>query len=494
MRRFFIPFVLVAALVAASVLTVRTNNDSDPGHATAAQSGAPAVSTPLLSVRRIPEWLRRPTSDTMLGRAAQTVLANPLMPATRCVTVYRDGIEVARNDTGPLFSPGSLQRLITLAASMSEIPTDSAFRTEAVVRADSVISDTGVLDGDIWLVGGGDPVLSTADYVGRFPTDRPFTDLAQLADTVAGQLATDGITSVAGGILGDESKYAPAEHDYVGEETPSGPVWAASDNAGNRVGPLSALMVNEGFTSWPDLPDASQNVRSRDPALDTARVFADLLAERGIQILGRSGNSIAPQGGDRRALGLLESPPFSDIMGYALSADGATASEMILKEIGVRSGVGAVRANAILFGEAVLLDRAGLPVVGTAIADGSGLSSLNQTSCDMLVAVVDGASGSGDLMAAVPSASEGPLADCIGSVAGDAKLLAVSEADTVGVVGSITSANGDLVSFAMLANDTDLGSTLGACNALQAAMVDAAAGHPYGPALDDLAPSPPVTG
>ena len=494
MRRFFVPLVLVAALVAASVLTVRADNDADPGHAAAAQDAQPAVSTPLLSVRRIPEWLRRPTSDTMLGRAVQTVLANPLMPATRCVTVHRDGIEVARNDTGTLFSPSSLQRLITLAAAISEIPPDTSFRTEAVVRSDSVVSDTGELDGDIWLVGGGDPLLATSDYVTRFPESRPFTDLAALADTVAGQLTTDGVTSVAGGIMGDESKYAPAEHDYVGEQTPSGPVWAEDDNADNLVGPLSALLVNEGFTSWPDTPDASQNVRSPDPAVDTARVFADLLAERGIEIQGRPGNSIAPQGGDRRTIGVVESPPFSDIMTFALSSDGATAVEMILKEIGVRSGVGAVRANAILFGEAILLDRAGLPVKGTAIADGSGLSALNQTTCDMLVAVIDGDSESGTLMASVPSAVDGPLAECLGSNDVDAKLLAVSDADTVGVVGTVNSTNGDHVTFAMLANDTDLGSTLGSCNSLQEAMVTAAAGHPYGPALDDLAPSPPVTG
>ncbi len=494
MRRYFVPLILLASLVAASVLTIRSDNDSDPGHAVAEQTSTAAVSTPLLSIRRIPEWLRTPTSDTMLGRAAQTVLINPAMPAARCVTVHRDGIEVARNDSGDLLAPGALQRLITLSAATTQITGDSVFRTVAVVLADSVVSEEGELDGDIWLVGGGDPVLSTSDYVGQFPHARPFTNLANLADTVAGQLAADGITSVSGGIMGDETKYAPAERDYIGEETPSGPVWTSDDIAANEVGPLSALMVNEGFTSWPDTLDPSQNVRSRDPAVDTARLFADLLAERGIEIKGRAGNSVAPQGGDRRTLGEIESPPFSDIMRFALSADGATTSEMILKEIGVRSGVGAVRANAILFGEVILLDRAGLPVFGTAVADGSGLSALNKTTCDMLVSVLEHTSVADDVMAAIPTAADGPLADCLSDIAGEARILAVSDADTVGVVGAITASNGDQVSFAMLANDPELGTTLGQCNPLQTSMVEAAAGHPYGPALDDLAPSPATTG
>jgi len=494
MRRFFVPLVLLAALVAASVLTVRSDNDSDPGHAVAPLTSSSSVSTPLLSVRRMPEWLRTPTSDTMLGRSAQGVLINPAMPAARCVTVHRDGIEVARNDTGQLFAPNALQRLITISAATTQIPSDSVFRTIAVVLADSVVSEEGELDGDIWLVGGGDPVLSTSDYVGKFPQARPFTNLAVLADTVAGQLAADGITSVSGGIMADEAKYAPAEHDYIEEDTPSGPVWTKDDIAGNAVGPLSALMVNEGFTAWPDALDPSQNERSTDPAVDTARLFDDLLAERGIEIKGRADTSVAPQGGDRRTLGEIESPPFSDIMRFALSVDGATASEMILKEVGVRSGVGAVRANAILFGEVILLDRAGLPVTGTAVADGSGLSGLNQTTCDMLVSVLEHATVTNNLLAAIPTAADGPLADCLADIEGDARILAVSDADTVGVVGAITASNGDEVSFAMLANDPDIGTTLGQCNTLQTSMVEAAAGHPYGPALDDLAPSLATSG
>ncbi len=494
MRRFFVPIILVAALVAASILAMKADNASDPGHAAPSQSGAVAITTPLLSVRRAPEWLRRPTADRMLGRQIQNVLTNSAMPASRCISVDRDGVEVARNSAGALFTPGSLQRLITAAAATEALAPDSVYRTEAVVRADVEVTDAGVLDGNIWLVGGGDPVLATADYVDRFSPKHPFTDLATLADTVAGQLADDGVTSISGGVMGDESKYTPAERSYVGEETPAGVVWTRKDNAGNRVGPLSALLVNNGFTAWPDTVDPAKNTRSTNPAIEAAALFARLLTERGIKIGGRAGDSVAPQGADRRALGGIESPPFIDILGLSLSPGGATTAEMILKEIGVRSGVTALRVNAILFGETILLERAGLPVAGTAIADGSGLSALNQTTCDLLVATLESRSESSPLLGVIPDAGVGPLAGCISDSKGDLRLLATAQADTTGVAGRYIAPNGDQVSFAMIANGPELGATLGQCNDLQIAMVNAVAGHPYGPSLDDLAPPPAGSG
>ncbi len=494
MRRFLLPIVLVAALVAASILAAKANSASDPGHAEASQTESASVTTPLLSVRRAPEWLRRPTADTMLGREIQTVLTNPAMPTTRCISVDRDGVQVARNGTGRLLAPGPLQRLITAAAATEALAPDSVYRTEAVVRSDVKVTDAGVLDGNIWLVGGGDPVLATADYVDRFRPKRPFTDLAALADTVAGQLAGEGVTSISGGVMGDESKYTPAERGYVGEETPAGVVWTREDNAGNQVGPLSALLVNNGFTAWPDTVDPAKNTRSADPATDAAALFAQLLTDRGIEIAGRAGNSVAPQGADRRALGGIESPPFIDILGLAMSPGGATTAEMILKEIGVRSGVTALRVNAILFGETILLDRAGLPVAGTAIADGSGLSALNQTTCGLLVSILESHSESSPLLDMIPDVAAGPLADCVSETRGDLRLLATAEVDTTGVAGRYIAPNGDRISFAMIVNDPGLGATLGQCNDLQVAMVEAVAGHPYGPSLDDLAPLPAGTG
>ncbi len=489
MRRLIPPIVLIAVLVAASVLAVRTNDTADPGHAIAS-TPVPSNDTPLLSVRRTPEWLRRPTADTLLGRAIQTVLSASSMPSSRCISVHRDGIEVAKNNIGTVFVPGPLQRLITAAAVAEALPADSVFRTAAVVQSDTVVNEEGVFEGDIWLIGGADPLLGTSDYMDRFDDNRPFTDLEALADDAAALLIADGVVQIAGGVQGDESKYAPAERDYVDEETPLGLVWTAEDNADNRVGPLSALMVNEGFSAWPETNEPAENTRSSNPALDAADLFAQLLTDRGIAIGSSSGNEIAPQGADRVTLGEIESAPFSVILSRALAPDGGTTAEMLLKEIGVRSGVTAVRANAILFGETILLDRAGLPVSGTAIADGSGVSALNQTTCELFVSLLEGADVGSPLLEAVPVLADSSLSKCVSAIDGQMRLLAAAETNTTGVVGRYVANNGDLVAFAMLANGPEIGATLGPCNILQRSMVNAVSGHPYGPALDELAPLP----
>lgn len=494
MRRFILPLILLAGVIASFTLTSRADSASDPGHAVESASVSNSAGTPLLSVRRTPGWLRRPTADTMLGRSIQSVLANPAMPVSRCVSVHRDGVDVAKNQVGDLFTSGPLQRLITAASATETLSADTVFRTEAAIQKNVEVSDTGVLDGDIWLVGGGDPLLATADYAHRLDRSRAFTDLEDLADQVAGKLASDGVVGITGAVFGDESKYAPPERDYIDEETPVGPVWTQKDNADNRIGPLSALQVNEGFTAWPEPGDPSQNVRSKDPATDAANIFAQLLTDRGIDIAGASGNSVAPQGAERRVLGDVESIPFADILGLAIAPEGATISEMLLKEIGVRSGVTALRFNAILFGEAALLDKAGIPSAGTVIADGSGLSTLNQTSCDFLISILDNSADLSPLLEAIPDVEDGPLAGCTEPLGGQLRVLATAEADTSGTVGSYIAANGDRVTFAMIVNGPELGAQLGPCNDLQTAMVTAITGHPYGPTLEELSPLSAVSG
>jgi len=390
--------------------------------------------------------------------------------------------------------PGRFSVSPPLQPQIEALSADTVFRTEAVVQKSVEVSDEGVLDGDIWLVGGGDPLLATSDYAHRIDRSRPFTDLEDLADQVAGQLTSDGIAGISGAVLGDESKYAPAERDYIDEDTPLGPVWTTEDNADNTIGPLSALQVNDGFTAWPETSDASQNVRSADPATDAAALFSQLLADRGIEIVGAPGNAVAPQGAERRTLGDVESIPFSEILSLAIAPDGGTISEMLLKELGVRSGVTALRFNAILFGEVVLLDRAGMPTAGTIIADGSGLSDLNRMSCDLLISILDNSTDSSPLLAAIPDVEDGPLAGCTGPLDGELRVLATAEADTSGTVGSYVADNGDRVTFAMIINGPELGAELGQCNAVQIAMIKAITGHPYGPALDELAPFPAVSG
>ncbi|RMH83555.1 MAG: hypothetical protein D6683_02235 [Actinomyces sp.] len=491
--------------VAAAVQARREDSAADPGVARPSADPVEIVTTPLLSARRAPEWLRQPLDDRLLTDEVRAVLASAEAPDTTCLSVHRDDTVILAADDDLLLVPASAMKLVTAAALLEVAPPDDRYRTEAVIRADAPIAD-GVLDGDLWLVGGGDPVLSTPDYIERYDEPRVHTDLTELADAVANELASRGIVEITGGVVGDESKYTPAERDYTGEVDGDGnPIWKAEFRTQNQAGPLSALLVNDGYTAWPDEPNRRQNSRASDPALAAARLFDDLLEERGLVIRGSSRNEVAPAVSERISLGVVESPTIGEIIGRMLRHSDNTTAEMLLKEIGVRSGVGAQRGLAV-FAVAQALDRAGYPVQGRTldgetttiqIADGSGLSSLNRITCRLVEEILR-RSGPDSVIAdglAVVGES-GTLARCLvddPSARGDVEAKTGTLNDVTALAGLTVADNGDVVTFAMIANGEGVGARLGSCNELQTTLIRGVANHPYGPDVDALSPEPPAT-
>ncbi len=272
MRRLFLPFLILAVVIAASVLADRANHAADAGEPDTTVA-TDSLGTPIINVRRIPEWLRRPTSNQEFEEALKSVLNQPEVPAARCLRVNRNGIEIAVEQPDLELVPAELQRFVTVAA-VESLGTETVFVTKVVSNEASLVNE-GVLEGDIWLVGGGDPVLSTNDYLTRFDDDRASTSLDQLAAELAVELRRRGISEISGGVVGDEFRFSPSETDYVGT------VWTETDNADNVVGPLSGLLVNDGF-QWDR--QTRTVTRSEDPAALAAGILTDLLIQRGITI------------------------------------------------------------------------------------------------------------------------------------------------------------------------------------------------------------------
>src|SRR4051812_14923684 len=124
--------------------------------------------------------------QTTLSAALQRE-ASRLGPAAGAYVVDLDRAQAiyARNPDIRL-APASNQKLFTTAAALLMFGPE-ATRTTRVV-ASAAPDPAGVVNGDLFLVGAGDPALST-------------TNLQSIADTVRNA----GITRVTGSVLGDES-------------------------------------------------------------------------------------------------------------------------------------------------------------------------------------------------------------------------------------------------------------------------------------------------
>ena len=410
------------------------------------------------------------------------VINGPHAPEDICLTLYRNG-EVIHEVAGDRsFVPASLMKIATAAVALELMGPDATYTTQVAVRADALagVSD-GVLNGDLYLIGGGDPTLATRGYISSLSRLRPFTDVEVLADAVMASLRSAGVTVVNGSVVGDESRYGDGERDYTSQYLSDVRIWKTSFVTTNLVGPLSALMINDGY--HPVGGSRRGHVRPFNPAVGAARLFDDLLEARGLVIRSRPGAATAPEPQVRESLGVIESVPLSQIVARMLTHSDNTTSEMVLKEIGHRTS-GSARAQAAAGAQAVLGDLLGEHAAQVRMVDGSGLSIHNQMSCAAVARLLIDAGLDSPLVRGLAVAGRsGTLRNCrprTVAAANDVRAKSGTLNDTDALAGVTVAPNGDVVTFAMISYE-HLIIVSGTCNRLRLGLIDAAAGYTYGP-------------
>jgi D-alanyl-D-alanine carboxypeptidase/D-alanyl-D-alanine-endopeptidase (penicillin-binding protein 4) len=242
------------------------------------------------------------------------------------------GKAVFKWKAGTARTPASVEKLVTTAAALDRLGPEARFET--AVLAEGAV-DEGVLEGDLYVRGSGDPSFATAAL-----------------RRLAARVAETGLEQVNGRVYGDESFF---------DRRRGGSGFGISP----YVGPLSALAFNRGSM----LPLA-RGWQTQPAAFVAGRMRVILRSEEvDVEQRARGGSTPA----DAAILATTASPPLEALVRHTNHVSDNYYAETLLKGLGARSGT----AGSTVAGAAVASKFARELGFRARIADGSGLSRGN---------------------------------------------------------------------------------------------------------------------
>ena len=351
------------------------------------------LSAPILNARRNPLTLSHDVRFRPLSAKLQT-LSNRL-PSNSCFTVDIEGSRIISVNGDNSLMPASNMKIVVAAVALEILSPDHVFTTKLLGRVEG-----NAILGDAYLVGGGDPVLISGDYPSTEPY--PTFNFTRL-DGLINALAEKGISSINGSIIGDETRYDAERY------TPS----LGLGIKGTEVGPLGALMVNDGtITGNPIKPD--------NPALGASTELTNIFMNNGIRVSGTPKLGTAPK--DMAVIAQIDSLPLPEVLAEMLTNSDNNTADLLVKEIGYAS-TGEGTRNAGLEAIKAQLVEWGIPLDALNFVDGSGLDRDNRLTCNALSALLNRDAGFGPIGLGLAIAGQtGTLRDVLVDTLGAGKL------------------------------------------------------------------------
>jgi D-alanyl-D-alanine carboxypeptidase/D-alanyl-D-alanine-endopeptidase (penicillin-binding protein 4) len=309
--------------------------------------------------------------------------------------------------------PASVEKLYTSVATLRRLGAGGRLSTS--VLAETAPDGAGVVNGDLYLRGSGDPTFDTLD-----------------AGLLAQQVADAGIVEVSGRVRGDESAFDGARG------VPSDGFRVTSE-----VGPLSALTFNRGRTGR-----RSPYWQNR-PARFTAAAFSKQLRHLGIAVRGRASTGVTPPGA--ALVTVWRSPPVADLLRLMNPPSDNFIAETLIKALGSRFGT----SGSTAAGARVVLDELSELDIAPQVIDGSGLSRYNRTSPRDVVTLLEEMDGEASFAGSLAVAGRtGTLEDRMRGTNAQDRCRAKTGTlrDVSALAGYCTTRGGAHVAFAYLMN------------------------------------------
>lgn len=489
-QRLVIPVVLLAAVIGSGIALDRFGNDELPEVSTTVDTTD--TETPVFSVRRAPEMLTSEQANDELTAQLDEWVAT--LPPNSCFVVSAGAERIYEHQPALPLVPASNMKILTATAVLQALGPAYTYTTR--VAALQLPDENGLLAGDLFVIGGGDPLLMTDAYLATLPAE--FSQTRSSANALAEQTVAVNLSDIAGAVVVDESRY---DLERVPPDTPAEFIDAS------LVGSLSAAMLDRGFvgladgyaSQFPD-PEAVDEEgqplqppplpRADDPAATFASNFDDLLEALNVRISGSSRVSTDTPVDQLVDLLVFESPPMSAIVAQMLGNDDHTTAEMLVKELGAASAeVGSTTSGTLAL--STLLRDAGLDDSGLFALDGSGLNPGTTASCSLLHDALNSVHKE-TLRAALPVAGEsGTLADDFIGTQGEGRIRAQTGVlpQAAALSGYFVTDPGVELTFSLIINVGE-GEEITADQVAgwQRPLPRLLAPYPSGPALEDLGP------
>jgi D-alanyl-D-alanine carboxypeptidase/D-alanyl-D-alanine-endopeptidase (penicillin-binding protein 4) len=231
----------------------------------------------------------------------------------------------------------------------------------------------GLFRGNLYLVGGGDPTLSTESWA-RKNLQGMGTDVADFVPAVRAL----GITKVIGKLVVDEHAF----NQVRGVNAWPRSYWSY------ECGPLSALTVNQGWrgTHLGDNP-------AQQPAIHAGNTLRSLLRAQGIKVTKGIRTGQVPN--DASTVTVLQSPPLRRIVRFMNQTSDNFTAEVLVKQLGWTWGSGGSTAAGTK-AERKALKELGVSVDPLRLVDGSGLATSNRTTARNIADLINIAASNDD--------------------------------------------------------------------------------------------------